>query len=177
LFSTQSSQSYPRSLVRTFSIKALDHAPQLFNLDFTFSVFPHTTARSCPWQILVPWWLFEISHSSLSYHVADHLSLANNSLLQMHPLLANIIDLEDHRLLRFHHLNHEYRPSALSRQHLVYQISSLSLSASFNRAYTLSLVFPYATDSVTPLHCYPMVSSIHQLRLSHPRSLSSCRCP
>jgi len=49
-------------------------------------------------SILVPRCSSHICIQVFSY-VADHLSLANNPLLQMHPLLANIID-QDHRILR-----------------------------------------------------------------------------
>jgi hypothetical protein len=100
---------------------------RLFNLDFAFSVFvccsspameSRTTCCSSHIRIQV-----------FSYHVADHLSLANKSLLQMHSLLANILN-QDHRILCVC-LIHGYR---FSIRYLV--TLPLSLSTSFNREYT-----------------------------------------
>jgi hypothetical protein len=141
----QSSQSYPRSLVRTFSIKALDHAPQLFNLDFAFSVFMLQLV-CCPWQAFS--YHRGYSHiriQSLFASCCGSSVLTNNSLLQMLCFWQTSIKIT--AFFAFS-LIHEYRPSALSRQTVSIRYPRYRYPPRSTEHIPLSLVFPYATDSL-----------------------------
>jgi hypothetical protein len=128
----QSSQSYPRFLVRTSSIKALDHAPQLFHLDFTFSVSSCYSSQASLQSILVPSLFFAHLHSSLFVCCGSSV-FGKHFVVADAPLLANILD-QDHRILRIRFRYPRYCYPPRSTEHI-----------------PLSLVFPYATDSITPL--------------------------
>ena len=128
-------------------------------------------------SILVPPLLFAHSHSSLfSHRVAVHLSLANNSLLQMHSAFGK------HHRSRSSHSSHSvsFTNIALPR-YLVKPCLSDILAIAIRLVQPsiyLSVTCVPLRYRLTPLLRYPMVSRspIRQLSLSHPRSLSFCRC-
>jgi hypothetical protein len=146
----QSSQSYPRFLVRTSSIKALDHAPQLFHLDFTFSVSSCYSSQASLQSILVPSLFFAHLHSSLFVCCGSSV-FGKHFVVADAPLLANILD-QDPRILRIR-LIHGYRhcPPRVPRQTLSIRYSRYRYPSRSTEHIPLSLVSPYATDSITPL--------------------------
>jgi hypothetical protein len=151
----------------------------LFNLDFAFSVFNVLPLTGCPPQAFS--YLRCSSHICIqvfSYHVADHL------LCQTIYVVADAFTFGKHPRSRSSHscicVIHGYR---FSPRYLV--TLSLSLSASFHRAYACGPSSCCLTDLVTPrCRCSPFVASIknphrcHLSLLSYPlaSSISSCRC-
>jgi hypothetical protein len=123
-------------------------------------------------SIFVPPLFFAHRIQVFSY-VADHLSFANNSLLQMHPLLADILD-QDPRILRSPRLS---LCAALCR-HLVITTRLVQPTYTFGPSsccpidhvtLSLSLYQPFVASIKNPCRRHLSLSS-HPLASSHPRS-------
>jgi len=158
-----------------------DHAPHscsILTSDSRYSSCYSSSLTGCPWQA------FSYHRCSsyiciqvFSHCVADHLSLANNSLLQMHPLLANIID-QDHRIIRIQSPSRISPFRAISSKPYLSDIAIRLVQPSIYIG-PLSLVSPHAIDSITPLSSdLQFVSSASRvLEVSHIAAIPHRRRP